>query len=97
MDPIVDIDRRLNNLEHKVAALFVKPKSIAPAPAPAPVATPNSAAKTPEEKVIGLIEARMKLHGARVDLDHALTQIRSHNYDDALIQIFTKGVPQTRR
>ena len=95
MDPIVDIDRRVSNLEHKVAALFVGQKS--PAPAPAPEPSPKSTGKTPEETVIGLIEARMKLHGARVDLDHTITQIRSHNYDDALIQIFTKGVPQTRR
>ena len=56
----------------------------------APKNDDDGRAKTPEQAVINLIRTRLRLHLRTVDLDYALSNIRSQRFDDALLSIFCR-------
>jgi len=83
-DRISELERKVGNLEHRVASLF-PPASLVGVPK-----APKGKAMTPEEALVDLIRTRLRLHLRHVDIDFALSQVRSQKFDDQLLAIFCR-------
>lgn len=77
-DRFTDLERRVKALENKI---FTTPPAAPASKAPAL----NSS-----DFLWQLIGSRLEMHGRRIDIDHAISQVRSHVNDDAIIRIFAR-------
>lgn len=77
-DRFTDLERRVKALENKLAAPLTA----------APVFT--APVQKSSDFLWQLLGALIEKHGRRLDIDHAINQIRSHAHDEAILKIFAR-------
>lgn len=76
---------RISDLERRVKALENRPVA-----APPPAMDPRPSSQKPSDFLWQLIGARLEQHGRRLDIDHAISLVRSQLHDEAIIRLFAR-------